>query len=319
MYIYINFISPFSFSCQGKTSCRHLIESTSARPLMEQESTAMWFWITSLLLTTIAILGNALVLYLIITRRRLRTKANWFLFSLAVADIILVAVFIPPHFGCQIAGCSHSMVILHLVSYFGEVSATNIMAFTVDRYCAIVLPLKYTHIITTKTITLLLMSAWLAPLILDVIPTLVLPDEDIAQLTSMAIFQITPCIFLAIAMTKIIKIANSHSRRTSTLLKQLKFNHPSQRLRGKSDVSSTRLISVMVGIFLACYICQSLSSLCACFRSCKELQPEEVVRYTLSFLLIINSGANPFVYALFKRDIKKEFSRMFLCKRRTER
>lgn len=280
----------------------------------------MWFWITSLLLTTIAILGNALVIYLIITRRRLRTKANWFLFSLAVADLSLVAVFIPPHFGCQIAGCSHSMVILHLVSYFGEVSATNIMAFTVDRYCAIVLPLKYTRIITKKTITLLLMSAWLAPLILDVIPTLVLSNEDIAQLTSMVIFQITPCIFLAIATRKIIKIANNHSRRTSILLKQLKFNRPRQLLRGKSDVSpSTRLVSIMVGIFLACYICQSLSSLCACFPSCKELQPEEVVIYNLSFLQIINSGANPFVYALFKRDIKRESSRVFLCKRRTER
>lgn len=260
----------------------------------------MWFWITSLLLTTIAILGNALVIYLLITRRRLRNKTNCFLLSLAVADIILVAVFIPPHFGCQIAGCSHSMVILHLVSYFGEVSATNIMAFTVDRYCAIVLPLKYTHIITTKTITLLLVSAWLAPLILDVIPTLVLSNEYIAQLTSMVIFQITPCIFLAIAIRKIIKIANSHSRRTSVLLKQLKFNRPSQRLQGKSDVSSTRLISVMAGIFLACYICHSLSSLCSCFPSCTELQPEEVVRYTLSFSADYKFWRKPFCLCTFQ-------------------
>ena len=103
----------------------------------------MWFWITSLLLTTIAILGNTLVLYLIITRRRLRTKANWFLFSLAVADLSLAAVFIPPHFRCQIADCSHPEVILYLVSYFGGVSVTSMMAVTVERYCAIVLPLKY--------------------------------------------------------------------------------------------------------------------------------------------------------------------------------
>ena len=279
----------------------------------------MWFWITSLLLTTIAILGNTLVLYLIITRRRLRTKANWFLFSLAVADLSLAAVFIPPHFRCQIADCSHHEVILYLVSYFGDVSVTSMMAVTVDRYCAIVLPLKYTSIMTQKTIALLLMTAWLTPLILDTIPTLVLSNEDIPQLTSMVIFQFTPCIFLATATRKIIKIANNHARRTSILLKQLKFNRPSQRLRGKSEVSSARLITIMVGIFLACYISQSLSSLCACFPSCEESQPEQVVRYVLSFLLIINSGANPFVYALFKRDIKEECSRVFLCKRRIER
>lgn len=279
----------------------------------------MWFWIVSLLLTSIAILGNALVIYLIITRRRLRTKSNWFLFSLAVADLSLAAVFIPPHFPCQIAGCSHSMVILYLVSYFGEASVTSMMAFTVDRYCAIVLPLKYTSIMAKRTIALLLMSAWLAPLILDTIPTLVLSDEDIAQLISMVIFQFTPCIFLAIATRKIIRIANNHARRTSVLLKQLKFNRPSQRLRGKPEVSSARLITIMVGIFLACYISQSLSSLCASFPSCKKWQNDDVVRYVLSLLLIINSGANPFVYALFKRDIKKECSRVFLCKRRFER
>lgn len=279
----------------------------------------MWFWIVSLLLTAIAILGNALVIYLIITRRRLRTKSNWFIFSLAVADLSLAAVFIPPLWRCQIASCSHSMVILYLVSYFGDVSVTSMMAFTVDRYCAIVLPLKYTSIMAKRTIALLLMSAWLAPLILDTIPTLVLSHEDVAQLISMVIFQFTPCIFLAIATRKIIKIANSHARRTSVLLKQLKFNRPSQRLRGKPEVSSARLITIMVGIFLACYISQSLSSLCACFPSCKESQPEEVVIYVLSLLLILNSGANPFVYALFKRDINKECSRVFLCKRRIER
>ena len=279
----------------------------------------MWFWIVSLLLTIIAILGNSLVIYLIVTRRRLRTKANSFILSLAVADLMLVGVFIPSLFSCEIAACRHPIVILHLVSYFGEVSVTNIIAFTVDRYFAIVLPLKYPRIITKKMIGLILMSAWLAPLILDIIPTLLLTNEKVAQLTSMVIFQISPCFILAVATRKMIKIANKHSRRTSMLLKQLKFNQPCHLMRGKSEASSARLISIMVGVFLACYICQSLSSLCSCFPSCKELQPEEVVRYTLALLLIINSGANPFVYALFKRDIKKECSRVFFCKKRRQR
>lgn len=292
---------------------------TLARTVFFQDSSAMWFWIVSLVLTIIAILGNALVIYLIMTRRRLRTKANWFVFSLATADLMLVVVFIPPHFSCQMVGCSHSIVILYLVSYFGEVSVTNIIAFTVDRYFAIVMPLKYPSMMTKTKIGLTLMSAWLAPFILDTIPTLLLSNEKIAQITSMVIFQISPCFFLAIATRQMIKIASKHSRRTSLLLKQLKFNQPSRLMQGKSEASSARLISIMVGVFLACYICQSLSSLCACFTSCRKSQPEEVVRYTLALLLIINSGANPFAYALFKRDIKKECSRMFFCKTKRER
>ena len=279
-------------------------------------SSAMWFWIIAFLLTFVAMFGNAQVIYLILTRRRLRTKSNQFILSLAVADLALVSVFIPPHFACQIAGCTHSVVILHLVSYFGEASVTNIIAFTMDRYFAIVKPLKYTHTITKTKIALVLTSAWLAPIVLDIIPTVLLSNENISQLISMAIFQIAPCFLLVIATREMIKIAKKHSRRTSVLLKQLKFNQWKEPVTGKPEASSARLISIVVGIFLICYTCQSLSSLCACFPSCKESQPENVVSYTLALLLIINSGANPFVYALLKRDMKKELFQIYICKMR---
>lgn len=280
----------------------------------------MWFWIIAFLLTFIAIFGNAQVIYLILTRKHLRTKSNWFVLSLAVADLALVSVFIPPHFSCSMTHCSHQIVILHFVSYFGEASVSNMIAFTMDRYFAIVRPLKYPLIITKTKIVLLLITAWMAPLVLDLIPTFLLSNENISRLLSMVIFQITPCFLLVIATRKMIKIAKNHSRRTSVLLKQLRFNHRKEPIRrSKPEASSARLITVVVGIFLICYICQSLSSLCACFRSCKESQPQNLVQYTLALLLIINSGANPFVYALFKRDMKKELFQIYLCKLRKGR
>ena len=281
-----------------------------------------WFWIVSWFLIVIAFFGNALVTYLIITRRRLHTKTNWYVLSLAVADLILVVFLTLPIYFCGtlIRNCSDAIV--HFTSYFGEASVTNIIALTVDRYCAIVLPLRYTQIMTKKKIVVILITSWLTPLILDTVPSVLLPEvlsngEEIAQLTSMVIFQISPCFFLMIATIKMITVASKHSRRTSVLLKQLRFNQPTNR--AKAETSSARVTSVMVGIFLICYVSQSLSSLCSCFSSCKKAQPTKVVGTTLMLLLIANSGVNPFVYALFKRDVKRELYQMFCCRKQRKR
>ena len=58
--------------------------------------------ILSWLLTVIVIIGNGLVIYLITTRRKLRTKTNWFVLSLAVADFGVGAIYFPSTFTCRI-------------------------------------------------------------------------------------------------------------------------------------------------------------------------------------------------------------------------
>lgn len=276
----------------------------------------MWFVIVFGFLAVIGILGNGQVMYLIVTRRRLHTKANWFVLSLAVADLILILVLILPVYFCGtlIFDCGDEIV--NFISYSGYASVTNTVALTVDRYCAIVLPLRYTQILTKKVIMIILFTAWLAPFILQTLPAILLPrlmsngrGEEIEQLTTVIIFKILPCFVLAVAAGRMINIARRHAKRTSVLLKQLRFNQVKQQ--AKPEVSSARLITIMVAIFLMCYVCHSLSSLCVWIPSCKKNQPEVIVGETLVLLLIVNSGANPFVYALFKRDIKREFHQLY--------
>ena len=55
----------------------------------------LWFQILGWLLTVIIIIGNGLVIYLITTRRKLRTKTNWFVLSLAVADFAFGLIYFP--------------------------------------------------------------------------------------------------------------------------------------------------------------------------------------------------------------------------------
>ena len=46
----------------------------------------LWFWVLSLFLCILTIVGNGLVIFLVCRKRQLRTETNTFIVSLAVAD-----------------------------------------------------------------------------------------------------------------------------------------------------------------------------------------------------------------------------------------
>lgn len=53
------------------------------------------------IITATAIVGNGLVIYLITFRQRLHSKANWFVLSLAAADLFVGASFLPYYRACK--------------------------------------------------------------------------------------------------------------------------------------------------------------------------------------------------------------------------
>ena len=53
----------------------------------------LWYSVLGGLSSIIAVAGNGIVIYLIVTRHRLHTTANWFILSLAIADLFLGSSF----------------------------------------------------------------------------------------------------------------------------------------------------------------------------------------------------------------------------------
>ena len=305
----------------GKRTEHYFASGSDDISAMDGVSTNPWFWVMSWLLTVLTILGNALVLFLVFSRKRLHSIANCFLCSLAAADLCVACLFIPPLFSCEMLPCEHPIVVWYLISYVGHASVCNTMALAFDRYTAIVFPILYNYKMSKRRIVVTIMMTWLAPLVFDTIPSIALPrawssGEEIAQVTSMIIFQILPCIVLPIATRKLVKVARKHSLRTKVVLRQLRFNQPNHP--GKPERSSARLIHALVVVFMICYTAQALSSLCSSFTVCLEFQPDKAVRYTLALLLLANSAANPIVYAFLKRDVKRELMRIFRAGKRCE-
>lgn len=57
-----------------------------------------WFWILGCFFSILTMTGNGFIILLVFTRRRLRTKTNAFVLSLAVADIFVEMTGVPSLF-----------------------------------------------------------------------------------------------------------------------------------------------------------------------------------------------------------------------------
>ena len=101
-----------------------------------------WFWILSWVLSLLAIIGNGFTIFLVCSRRNLRTKTNAFIVSLAVGtrDFCVGLSVVPSLFFCDIYLLSWVNFIRWLSS---NTSVVNLCVLVLDRFIDIVHPLKY--------------------------------------------------------------------------------------------------------------------------------------------------------------------------------
>ena len=62
-----------------------------------------WFWVLGWFLSILTMVVNGFVIFLVCSKRQLRTKTNTFIVSLAVADFGVGMTAIPSRFFCRLA------------------------------------------------------------------------------------------------------------------------------------------------------------------------------------------------------------------------
>ncbi|CAH3195577.1 unnamed protein product, partial [Porites evermanni] len=124
-----------------------------------------WFWILGWVLSFLAITGNGFTIFLVCSRRNLRTKPNVFIVSLAVADFCVGLSVIPSLFFCDITNtCYWPQRWLSWVNFirwlFSYTSVVNLCGLVLDRLIAIVHPLKYITLMTRRRIIQVIFFSW---------------------------------------------------------------------------------------------------------------------------------------------------------------
>ena len=271
-----------------------------------------WFWILGWVLSFLTITGNGITIFLVCSRRNLRTKTNAFIVSLAVADFCVGLSVIPSLFACDITNtCDRPQ---HLRSWvnilrwlFSNTSVVNLCGLVLDRFIAIVYPLKYITLMTRRRITQAIFFSWALPVSYITLRNtlcIVLFQKQACPFIWLIIIPLfLTCVVLILCFVSMIFHVCRHDQSARTLAKQLRFNHQVS-FKTHREKSAVIMMGLVIGVFLVCYgMYLRCSFLLLSSLPCKDKN------YKIP-TLVLNSAINPLAYALFKRDIKKEFKRL---------
>lgn len=115
-----------------------------------------------IVLGVLIILFNGLVHFLMAKSKHLRTTANFFLFSLALSDLLTGLVGIPLFLVCNIVRKNTVCIVASTFLRFTSISTVlHLMAITTDRYLAIIQSLRYYLIVTPRRAYITLAMIWI--------------------------------------------------------------------------------------------------------------------------------------------------------------
>ena len=274
-----------------------------------------WFWVLGWFLSILTMVVNGFVIFLVCSKRQLRTKTNTFIVSLAVADFGVGMLAVPSRFFCSLATeCappSREELIVRFVRVFiVYTSGTNLVGLVLERYVAVVKPLKYLTFMTRRRVIQMVVTSWGIPFLFTLtMVSITLSGIDHARTMRgylYLLFEIILCVILIFFLASMFFVIYSRDR---TLAKQLRFNHVVARAKTQNKASAVKWVALITCVFLSCYgIKMRCSLLFLTGQSCNDFH------YKIP-LQVINSGINPIAYAFFKRDIQQECKRLLFERR----
>ncbi|XP_013147965.1 PREDICTED: octopamine receptor beta-2R-like [Papilio polytes] len=309
-----------------------------------------------LLIVIAAVLGNLLVIVSVMRQRKLRVITNYFVVSLAFADILVAMVVMPFNFSVQFYNeWIFGPVICDLWNssdvYFTSTSILHLCCISVDRYYAIVKPLKYPIKMTKKMAFVMLAATWLSPITISYAPIFMgwyttkehiltrelnqcefIVNKPYAVISSSISFWI-PCTIMIFTYLAIFKEANRqekalHARAGNAMLMHrhsrevgdkngalhINANTPTKDrniLKMKREHKAARTLGIIMGAFILCWLPFFLFYVSTSL--CDTCEYPEVVTVIMFWTGYFNSALNPIIYAYFNRDFRNAFKNTLAC------
>ncbi|XP_074528928.1 adenosine receptor A2b [Halichoeres trimaculatus] len=132
-----------------------------------------YYIVIEVVIAVLSISGNVLVCWAVAINTTLKNATNYFLVSLAVADILVGCLAIPfaitisigislDFYGCLFLAC--------FVLVLTQSSIFSLLAIAIDRYLAVKIPLRYKELMTGKTAREIIAILWFLSFVIGLIP-----------------------------------------------------------------------------------------------------------------------------------------------------
>ena len=247
------------------------------------------------LLALLCITTNGLTCFVIITRKTTVGPLRYYLFSLAIADILIGAISIPFYEAMAVWQVQAPAILGRLLSstdmFLGVCSILHISLMAFDRLMAVKNPIFHrVHMKKRSTVLKLFAIPWLLSLLLAIIIAEVFQPKHqriMAPITGIAL----PFTFVIICYVLIYAAIRQRNEQ---------FSNSTNTSNTVNEKKLRLMIICVLFAFLVCWIpfCITNANIDYILKSLNLSQVLDVV-YSVKFLQYFNSTCNPFVYAIF--------------------
>ncbi|XP_015252103.1 PREDICTED: LOW QUALITY PROTEIN: adenosine receptor A2a [Cyprinodon variegatus] len=290
--------------------------------------------VLELLIAVFSVLGNVLVCWAVCLNSNLQSITNFFVVSLAVADIAVGVLAIPFAIAISTGFCSNfygCLFIACFVLVLTQNSIFSLLAIAIDRYFAIKLPLRYNSLVTSQRAQGIIAICWALSIIIGLTP--MMGWHEVSNSTKSTNSSCQPglmeCLFMDVVTMEYMVYFNFFAfvliplllmlaiylcifmaaRHQLKLIKVKAFHGEKSRSTLQKEVQAAKSLAIIVGLFAVCWLPLHIINCFTLF--CPECRPPPAwIMYFAIILSHANSVINPFIYAYRIREFRKTFRRI---------
>ncbi|XP_033329877.2 adenosine receptor A2b isoform X1 [Megalopta genalis] len=285
------------------------------------------YTVCEILVAVCAIFGNGLVIIVFSKERKLRRRTNYYIISLATADLLVGLFAIPFAILASIGLPTNLHACLFTVSVLMVLCTISIfclVAVSVDRYWAILHPMGYSRTVRTKTAIGIICLCWVAGTLVGFLPLLgwntgkksnekciftEVMDYDYLVFLYFATI-IFPALIIAAFYAHIYRVVVKQLQQIVTMNPGRRIGNqtttgPMLRLLGaarKREVKATQNLSRIVIFFIICWF--PLYTINCVMAFCPRCKVNDILMHFCIILSHLNSAGNPLLYAYHLKDFR---------------
>nr|XP_055063781.1 trace amine-associated receptor 13c-like [Misgurnus anguillicaudatus] len=253
---------------------------------------------------------NLLVIISISHFKKLHTPTNMLILSLAVSDLLVGLIGMPLeaiklietcwYFGDTI--CRLFIIIMGLLIC---TSLSNLVLIAVDRYVAVCHPLLYPQKITMTRTIIIICVCWFCSSAYNISVIITTSQRKYTcygectiiitfalKITDMFLSFMFPCTVIITLYLRIFYVAHHQVKVINSLMRSGKHLTEGS-VRRKSESKAALTLGIIVMVYLFCWIPYFILTLTP------NTSKTSVIAYFILWMVYINSGLNPLIYAIF--------------------
>ena len=331
---------PRACETHNETQClKESVELYTTSPMMNTsdefalkellKNRSLWRQVTEVLiwisLLIINVIGNGLICFLMLVRRRFCDAQCCLIFSLSVSDLLLGLFVIPISLAVLISGdwpfpqgiCQLQGLVVH-TSIFTSVG--TILLISINRYSAMFKPSLYRRLKTRRVNTLMILSVWMVSLTITV--AALLPDGKgyvIIPGYACCSFKLdskeTRSILLeSFTVVAVVIIVHNYTRIMIAYKRYMSvMNHEGmeQPTLSRRERNILKTLCVAIVTFLLCWVPISLLQLVDMSVHLSKVSSRDI-QIIQVFLGFLSGSVNPICYGWVNDHFRREYKRIFM-------